>query len=361
MKRKFISVILITLIVSSFTGCMNTDNKSATTTQSKETVKKADYQTITDMDGNVVKLPAKVNKIGTSWPGFINVLLTVGGGDKIVVSADSIKNYPWALKIFPKLKNINYPFSTSGVNQEQLLINKPDVLFLRKTDKSVDKNKVAGIPAIMIDYTKNSIYDMIDAVTLAGKVLGKEGVQRAAKYKEFVVQNINKITSVTKQIPDNQKQKVLTLSVSGKVLSTWGKNIIQNEEINMVGGINVAEKDINGYKDVSFEQILKWNPDVIFVDWNENDKAKLMKDPRFTQIKAVQSGKVFVIPQGIFKWSSLGSETALYLPWMAKTLYPEKFKDLDVTGEAKSFYKTFFNYNLSDSELNRILSAQKPE
>lgn len=63
----------------------------------------------------------------------------------------------------------------------------------------------------------------------------------------------------------------------------------------------------------------------------------------------------------MFVWSNLGSETALYEVWMAQTLYPEKLANLDINGQTKEFYKTFFNYDLSDDELSRIMNAEDPK
>ena len=36
----------------------------------------------------------------------------------------------------------------------------------------------------------------------------------------------------------------------------------------MVGAINEAANEVDGYKEVSMEQLLKWNPDEIIVDGN---------------------------------------------------------------------------------------------
>ncbi|WP_186843788.1 ABC transporter substrate-binding protein [Acetobacterium tundrae] len=351
MKKRLLLILIVILLAMTIAGC---------STASKQDNQSAQEKTITDMDGNAVQLPAKVEKIGTSWPGFINTLCVAGGADKIVASSDQIKNYPWALKIFPNLSSVNYPFSTAGTSIEELIKNKPDVVFLRSGD-DIDKIKEAGIPVVMIDYKNNSINDMVDAVTLVGSILGDSETKQAAKYKDFVTKNVDKINSVTSKVSDAQKPKVLALSVTGSKLSTWGSNIIQNEEIKIAGGVNVAENDISGSKEVSMEQVLQWNPDDIFLVGNLTDRTNLLNDSKFSQLSAVINGKVFVVPKGVFVWSNLGSETALYLPWMAKNLYPDQLKDLDISAQTKDFYKTFFNYNLSDDELTRILNAQDPQ
>jgi iron complex transport system substrate-binding protein len=150
----------------------------------------------------------------------------------------------------------------------------------------------------------------------------------------------------------------MAVSVSGTGISTWGKNIIQNEEIAIAGGINVAANDVDGSKVVSNEQILKWNPDIIFVDGSTGQG--ITDNPTFASLEAVQKRRVYTTPTGVFRWSNLGAETALYLPWMAKTMYPEKLTDVNINDMTKSFYRTFFDYDLSDKELNLILSSLPP-
>lgn len=41
--------------------------------------------------------------------------------------------------------------------------------------------------------------------------------------------------------------------------------------------------------------------------------------------------------------------------WLAKTLYPNEFKDLNLEQKTREFYKKFYNYDLSNEELKEIL------
>jgi iron complex transport system substrate-binding protein len=127
----------------------------------------------------------------------------------------------------------------------------------------------------------------------------------------------------------------------------------------MVGAINEAANEVDGYKEVSMEQLLKWNPDEIIVDGNLK-KSKVAKNPSWNQLKAVKDNKVFVSPSGVFSWARLGTESALQLLWMAKNIYPQKFQDIDIAKETKYFYKNFFEYELKDNEVKEILNCENP-
>lgn len=185
----------------------------------------------------------------------------------------------------------------------------------------------------------------------------ENGVKKAEEYSSYYHKVINKISAVTSKISNENKPKIIYLSVASGTW-VWGKNMPQNEAIKIAGGINAAEA-IDGYKEVSFEQILKWDPDYIFID-GDPGQSKMIKDASWKELKAVKNRKVFVSPNGVFAWSRLGAETVLQLQWVAKTLYPDKFQDIDIKKETKYFYKTFFDYELSDEEITKILSAKNP-
>ncbi|OAA90375.1 Fe(3+)-citrate-binding protein YfmC precursor [Clostridium ljungdahlii] len=356
LKAKNLITGLVILCMILVTGCGNkSSSQSVSSNKQSQSTK-----TIVDMDGNSVKVPVKVTKVATSWPGFCNALFTVSGrNNKIVATSPAIKkSYPWAIKLYPQLKNISYPFNGETTNIEQLVKSKPDVAFLRKGD-SIQKVKEAGIPVVMIDYKHNSIEDIINSVVITGKVLGENEYKKAEQYKDYFNKNISKVSSITSKIPENERPKVIYLSVQNESISVWGKNMPQNETINMVGAINEAANEIDGYKEVSMEQMLKWNPDEIIVDGNLK-KSKVAKNPSWNQLKAVKDNKVFVSPSGIFSWARLGTESALQLLWMAKNIYPQKFQDIDIAKETKYFYKNFFGYELKDDEVKEILNCENP-
>ncbi|MDF2504287.1 ABC transporter substrate-binding protein [Clostridium sp.] len=357
-KRTQLSIIVVLIIVIFGVGYFlhSTFNKTNTNVAQQTSQSKNSTREITDMDGNKVTIPAKVERVGTSWPGFCNVIFTVGGGNKLSSAPQQLKKYPWAVKLFPNIKNIDYPFA-GKTNIEELIKSKPDVVFLRKGDE-IQKIKESNIPVVMIDYKNNNIEDVINAVVLTGKVLGDNEYKKALAYKTYFNKNIKNISSVTSKLQEKDKSKTIYLSVSGQA-SVWGKNTPQDEAIRIAGGINVAANDIDGYKEVSIEQILKWNPDVIVIEGNSKEN-KMMNDSSWQQLKAVKDNKVFISPNGVFAWARLGSESSLQLPWLAKTLYPEEFKNIDISKETKYFYNEFFNYKLTDDELSKILNAQNP-
>jgi iron complex transport system substrate-binding protein len=83
----------------------------------------------------------------------------------------------------------------------------------------------------------------------------------------------------------------------------------------------------------------------------------ISNDPKWTSLRAIKEGRVFLIPRGPFSWLGHPTLTSLIgLKWLANILHPDLYP-LDLKEETKYFTKLFFHVNLSDSEINDILNG----
>ena len=125
------------------------------------------------------------------------------------------------------------------------------------------------------------------------------------------------------------------------------KNVSLDKQLNIV--------ESNAY--ASLEQIYLWDPQVIIA--NEPGVSKyILTDSKWKGLQAVLNKKVYQMPLGLSRWGHPGSiETPLAMLWLDKTLYPQLFKDVDLVKETKYFYKTFFDYDLTDQQVSAILSG----
>ena len=92
----------------------------------------------------------------------------------------------------------------------------------------------------------------------------------------------------------------------------------------------------------------------------ELNAEKIYENNAYAVTNAVKNKRVYVTPAGVFSWDRYGAEGALQILWVAKTLHPEIFKDIDIAAETKKFYKEFLHYELSDDEVNYILNGLDP-
>jgi len=102
-------------------------------------------------------------------------------------------------------------------------------------------------------------------------------------------------------------------------------------------------------------------PDVIILSSNEGtfipvDDVK--NNDQLASIGAVRNNLIYECPVGSFWWDRPSPEAPLGILWLAKTIYPEKFIDIDLKAETQDFYRTYYGYTLSDQEYEKFLNPQ---
>ena len=216
-----------------------------------------------------------------------------------------------------------------------------------------------GIP--YINCTFSSFDTMIQSIQMTAEVLGGEAIEIANAYVAYLNEKIDWLTELTGSIAEEDKISVLHGN-SIYNLTVDGTNTIIDAWIKTAGGLNAVGNDVSGnFKSVTLEQIITWDPDVIIVG-KVGDVELIMNDPAWAVLKAVKNGNVYLNPAGVFAWDRYGVEEALQIQWTAQLLYPELFEgeDFDISEEVKYFYTTFFNYNLSDEQVAKILAHENP-
>ncbi|WP_181391852.1 ABC transporter substrate-binding protein [Methanospirillum lacunae] len=314
-------------------------------------------QTVTDMTGNSVQIPATIDRVADFWNAHNEVVLMLGAGDKLVATTSLVHGMPLFNKVYPRIGTLPAPFdsTTKEVTVEDVINAKPDVaIFSDGMNKSAEKLTEVGIPSLVFYFT--TFDDLKKCFLLTGTILGDGAKEKAEKYNDYLDTKLAEIKGVTSKIPEDKKLSVLHLN-SLKPLQADGNKTLIDTWINVAGGTNAAGKDLSGnMKSVTIEQIQSWNPDVIIMMGTTKDKETVMNDPQWKDLKAVKDGHVYLNPKGVFYWDRYGAEEALQIQWAAKTLYPDLFKDLDIKDVLKKFYTEFFDYNLTDDDINSIMN-----
>lgn len=113
-----------------------------------------------------------------------------------------------------------------------------------------------------------------------------------------------------------------------------------------------------GRVSVTFEEVVKFNPDVILV-YDKTFFDSLKTDKKWRLLKAVREGRVYLLPRGPFSWFDRPSSFMRFLgvKWLAKVLYQDLTSNLDIFAEAKEFYKLWLDYDLDEATFNAVLNA----
>ena len=208
------------------------------------------------------------------------------------------------------------------------------------------------IPAVLIG---GHLADTADTLRNVGSVLGvAERGETLARYAEGVLAEVRKATA--KIPPENRPSVYVARGPRG--LETAVAGSIGSEVVDLVGGRNVVGRETapRTIVDVSPEQILAWQPDVILTV-DRRFHATIRTDPVWREVKALQTGNIHFVPDLPFSWldNPPAPNRLIGLLWLGKVLYPAAFPQ-DIRAEARRFYAFFYQQEPTDAQLDGLLA-----
>ena len=208
------------------------------------------------------------------------------------------------------------------------------------------------IPAVLIG---GRLAETADTLRNVGHVLGAAGRAEAlARYAEDLIAEVRKATA---KVPPVSRPSVY-VARGPRGLETAVAGSIGSEVVDLVGARNVAGKETapRTIVDVSPEQILAWQPDVILTV-DRRFYAAIRADPVWREVKAVQTGNIHFVPDLPFSWldNPPAPNRLIGLLWLGKLLYPTLFPQ-DIRAEARRFYALFYQQEPSDAQLDGLLA-----
>lgn len=359
MKKRFISLFTILVILSLvLVGC----NKPATNEQEDiSTEVEITEVEITDMAGRKVLMPAEINKIFSTGAQGTIIIYTLNP-DKMVGWNYSLRDGEKRFidEKYHKLPNLGGAGKES-INVEEVLKVDPQILITMGTIddtliSQVDEmEEKVGKPIVILDDDINKLTEVYE---ILGKIMGEEEkAKELAKYCNETLADIEKnLPKITEDMKVNIYYAEGPNGLQTEPAGSW-----HGEVIDMVGGNNVAQVEIKGSKgksEVSIEQLLNWNPDII-ISWDDERGgyySEIFKDPTWKDIKAVKNKEVYEIPNKPFNWFDRPPSVnrILGLKWIGNLLYPDIY-DYNMRDEVKEFYDKFYHYQLTEEEIDELL------
>ena len=376
---------LIVLALTGMTACGNTkteqksENKEVAQTEKKEEDSKENKteeakdenkktRTITDHAGNTVEVPEKIERIVIDQIPILSTYMAYhhGKAPYIVGYAGSLKQVisNTVLKdIAPELLDSqNTVQAQSDINIEEIMKLKPDVIFYNASNKEhYETLKKTGIPCVgFATVGTNGPADPIDRYTqwlkLLEDVFGENGkTDDFIKAGQDIVKDVEERIS---KIDDSKKPTgvILWKYVQG-VPMVAGKGVFGDFWLNRIGVKNLAD-ETKGFAKVSIEQFYQWNPDILYLDGpgllditTKDVFENSVEGINFSNMKAVKDKKVYNTKLGMWNWFTPNPDGPLVLAWLAKSTYPEEFKDYDLKAMIKDYYKTWYDYELTNEQI----------
>lgn len=318
---------------------------------------------ITDMAGRTMTVPLEIESVFSTGPAAAIYLYTL--------VPDKLLGWNYALNdieksiILEQYHDLPNFGQGDAVNYEAVIAAGPTIALnvTSINDGSIDASDALaeqlGVPVVMVSS------DLLDAPAVyrfMGEFFGVE--EQAEALAAYAEETFNAISSL--DIPNEEKVRIYYGNGEDS-LETAPAGSSHGQIIDLVNAVNVADLELgDGSRvQISAEQLLAWDPDVIIV--NGEPKADMtgsaaaeaiLADPLFATLKAVQNGAVYGTPNAPFSWVDRppGPNRIIGMRWLSGLIYPE-YLDYDVDEAVREFFQLFYHVELTDEQLTQLYNG----
>ncbi|WNJ90849.1 iron ABC transporter substrate-binding protein [Bosea sp. 685] len=316
---------------------------------------------IRDGAGREIAIPAKVERVFPAGPPAAIQLYTLAP-DLLLgwPRANRPEELPFLLPgIGDKPEIGRITGRGNSANLEAVLTLKPDLIVdAGSTGRSYVElaervQGQTGIPYALLD-------GRFEAIPASYRILGQltGRTERAETLARWCESAMTAIKGRIATIPAEQRPSVY-YARGPRGLETGLGGSINVETLSFLGARNVAaDQPGNGLAQVSLEQVMAWDPEVI-VTIDLGFAESVRADLAWSSIRAVKAGRVHLSPKLPFGWvdfpPSVNRMVGLW--WLAKLLYPAQFPE-DIRAIAREFHTLFYQVTPSEAQLDLILSGR---
>ena len=318
---------------------------------------------ITDMAGRTMTVPSEIDSVFSTGPVAAIYLYTLVP-DKLLGWNYELNDVEKSiiLEQYHDLPNFG---QGDAVNYEAVIAAGPTIALnvTAINDGNIDASDALaeslGVPVVMVS---SDLLDAPEVYRFMGELFGvEEQAEQLAAYAESTFNDISGLN-----IPEEEKVRIYYGNGEDS-LETAPAGSSHGQIIDLVNAVNVADLELgDGSRvQISAEQLLAWDPDVIIV--NGEPKAdmtgskaaeEILSNPDYASLKAVQTGQVYGTPNAPFSWVDRppGPNRIVGMRWLSGLIYPE-YLNFDVDEQVKEFFQLFYHVELTDEQLTNLYNG----
>ena len=273
--------------------------------------------TFTDDAGRTVEIAGGPERLVSFGPSITEILFALDLGDRVVGVSDFC-DYPPEAREKPRVGNAFSPAL------EKIAELEPDLILTVKHEQLTSELEHLGFTYAVLD--PKDMDGIMHTIRLVGDMTGRS--QQAGALVEDMQR---RVAAVTDKVKDRPPVRVFFI-VDGTDLGmpwTAGPGSFIDDIIQLAGGENVAAGVAGAWAQLSIEEIVNADPDVIIVQTMSGGEptvsvAELESHEVWGQLTAVLAGNVYYIDGDLV--SRPGPRIVEGLEEMARILHPDIFQ-----------------------------------
>lgn len=357
MNKKLLTGFL-TLFASVALAACGTDEAQETPTEEFSQVsEETSSETVifTDDLGREVEIPTEIETVlgtgATSQTVLYTLVPELMVGWNSAPDADALEYLPADAADMPEIGSI---FSKGKpISPEEIAALNPGVIIDlgdQKPDLATELDELqddTGVPVIFFDGNLEDIPELYEKL---GELFAIDTTEQ-----------VNYITEVLAFADENRETlqtdpKPYYLASGDNGLLTAPQDSYQTSILDYVGMTNIFQQEEaqgGGYQEVSAEQVIEWNPEMVIFQQGAGFDQK--DDAPWNNLQAYKLDQIYEIPDDPFNWLSGSVNRVLGVYWLGNLAYPEVY-DVDMVEEAQTFYELFYHYDLTEEEAMDLMS-----
>ncbi|MDO4183501.1 MAG: ABC transporter substrate-binding protein [Coriobacteriia bacterium] len=288
------------------------------------------------------------------------------GGTASKFDEQELEYLPEGIEKLPYMGTLH---NNDEIDREALLCEDIDIMFsisgvgltTQNISEAEEIQAQTGIPVVLVD---GSFDKVGKAFRFLGDILDRKA--RAEELAQYVDRIYAEVSSVVKTIP--LKDRIPVYYAEGpEGLQTEPETSQHMLAFLEAGATCVADCEETyggGMTDVSLEQVLKWDPEVI-IAWDSEIRGgaydDILTNKNWADIKAVKTGRVYAMPNLPWAWCDRppGVNRIMGLQWICNLLYPDVY-NIDIIERTQEFFDVMLGVELTREQALKVVGDSYP-
>ena len=350
--KKLLSLLLCLAMVLSLTACGQSGETQPAVSETvipetsapETTIPAGHYPiTVTDQAGREVTIEQAPERLVSGYYISTSALIALDLEDRLVgIEAKADKRAIYRLSA-PELIDLPNVGTAKEFDLEGCAALEPDLVILPlKLKNAAETLEGLGMDVLLVNPENQELLEgMISLIAAA-----TDTEDRAQTLLDFTAAQE---AMLTRTLSGLETPSVYLAGNSG-LLTTAGDAMYQSDVIRLAGGVNSAAEITDTYwVEISYEQLLSWNPEYILLASDAGYTVEdVLADPNLADCAAVVNGHVYQMPGKAEAWDSPVPSGILGAVWLSGVLHPEECPESEVNAVIDAFYETFYGFTYSE-------------